>query len=37
MRYEIPLVGLVRADLEHEHDENRYQLDSFDIDDSIPF
>ena len=36
-RYERPLLELIRADLEHEHDENRYQLDLFDPDDSIPF
>jgi hypothetical protein len=36
-RYEMPLVELIRADLEDEHDENRYQLDLFDPDEPIPF
>jgi len=35
--YEIPLVELIRADLQHEYDENRHQPDLFDPDDSIPF
>ena len=34
-RYEGPLVALLRADLEHDHDDN--QPDLFDPDDSIPF
>jgi hypothetical protein len=35
-RYEIPLVELIRADLEHEHSDYN-QPDLFDPDDSIPF
>ena len=34
-RYEGPLVALLRADLEHDHDDK--QPDLFDPDDSIPF
>lgn len=35
-RYEMPLVELIRADLEHEHSDDN-QPDLFDSDDSIPF
>jgi hypothetical protein len=34
-RYEMPLVEMIRADLEHEDQDN--QPDLFDPDDSIPF
>jgi hypothetical protein len=34
-RYQRPMVELIRADLEHDHDE--HQLDLFDPDDIIPF
>ena len=34
-RYQQPMVELIRADLEHDHDE--HQLDLFDPDDFIPF
>ena len=34
-RYQGPMVELIRADLEHDHDE--HQLDLFDPDDIIPF
>ena len=33
--HEVELVELIRADLEHEHDDT--QLDLFDPDDTIPF
>jgi len=33
--YELPLVELIRADLQYEHDDN--QPDLFDPDESIPF
>ncbi len=33
--HKVKLVELIRADLEHEHDDN--QLDLFDPDDNIPF
>jgi hypothetical protein len=36
-RYEGPMVELIRTDLQHEDDENRYQPDLFDPDDTIPF